>query len=310
LSSFGRQLRLLRQRRGFSLAELAERAEVARSYLSMMENDKVDQPPSKRIVARLEAALDAPAESLARLADWQRTPETIRSALRRSVEQAGRGARRPDGSLDLDRLLLEGPLASELAKLVHEPEPTSDQAPENPRPDAGEPNFETPTAGGVSAGLPPPGTPGRVPLINLVPAGTPGGFTDLDYPARVADQYLPRPPGLTDPDAFAARVTGESMSPDYRPGDLVFFSPLADTPDGADCFVRLEDEHDVTFKRVRFFEQPEGVAWIELKPLNPAFATRRVPRDAVALLARAVWSMRPLTGDCPGPGPGDEPDGR
>src|SRR5690606_20908214 len=88
-----------------------------------------------------------------------------------------------------------------------------------------------------------------VPLINKVAAGYPTDFTDLDYPARAADDYVPAP-GVDDPDAFAATVVGRSMEPEYREGDVVVFSPLADVSDGCDCFVRLEPDHESTFKRV------------------------------------------------------------
>jgi len=44
-------------------------------------------------------------------------------------------------------------------------------------------------------------------------------FTDLDYPLNVADEYTAAP-GLDDPQAFAARVVGDSMLP----------NPLSNTP--------------------------------------------------------------------------------
>ena len=62
----------------------------------------------------------------------------------------------------------------------------------------------------------------EVPLINKVAAGYPREFTDLAYPARVADEYV-RCPDLDDPDAFAARVVGDSMQPNYAEGDIVIF---------------------------------------------------------------------------------------
>ncbi|MEZ6319172.1 MAG: hypothetical protein R3B49_10555 [Phycisphaerales bacterium] len=76
--------------------------------------------------------------------------------------------------------------------------------------------------------------PAEVPVISMVSADGVGAFTDLGYPARVADEYV-RCPDLHDPDAFAARVVGDAMDPDYRPGDIVVFSPAA----GRDGRVRL-----------------------------------------------------------------------
>jgi hypothetical protein len=78
----------------------------------------------------------------------------------------------------------------------------------------------------------------------------------LDYPLNVADEYVACPE-LEDAQAFAARVVGDSMGPTYREGDVVVFSPAAAVTDGCDCFVRLEPDHETTFKRV-FFEGGDG----------------------------------------------------
>ena len=69
-------------------------------------------------------------------------------------------------------------------------------------------------------------TANAVPVINRVSAGYPRDFTDLGYPPRVADDYVSCP-DVSDRDAFAARVHGDSMVPKYREGDIVIFSPAA-----------------------------------------------------------------------------------
>ena len=129
-----------------------------------------------------------------------------------------------------------------------------------------------------------------MPLINKVAAGYPTDFTDLDYPAKAADDYVPAC-GVVDPDAFAATVVGTSMEPAYREGDIVVFSPLADVADGCDCFVRLEPDHESTFKRV--YLEEEGKT-IRLQPLNPSFASRLVGRAHVAGMYRAVLRISKL----------------
>ncbi|MGB0767502.1 MAG: S24 family peptidase, partial [Phycisphaeraceae bacterium] len=107
---------------------------------------------------------------------------------------------------------------------------------------------------------------------------------------RIADEYV-RVPDLADPDAFAARVIGDSMEPEYREGDIVVFSPARDVRDGVDCFARLEPDHESTFKRV-FFDHAHHA--IRLEPLNPDYPTRTVDREQVAGLFRAVWRMSRL----------------
>ena len=73
----------------------------------------------------------------------------------------------------------------------------------------------------------------------------------------VADEFVSCP-DVQDKDAFAARIHGDSMTPKYREGDIVIFSPSLSPKDGDDCFVRFEDGH-TTFKRV-FFESADGGA--------------------------------------------------
>lgn len=231
-TSFGPMLRGLRRGRGLTLHGLAGRVGVTPGYLSMIENQRVNNPPSMKVLVRLEAALSVCDSSLCKAAQWERTPEPIREQLERAQQIADRA----------------------------------------------------PTAATT------------VPLINKVAAGYPAGFTDLDYPARASDDVVIVPGytglhGGNDPDAFAATVCGNSMTPGYSEGDIVVFSPLADVIDGSDCFARLEPDHECTFKRV-FFECDESR--IRLEPLNPDYPTRTIDREQVAGLFRAVWRMSRL----------------
>ncbi|MBC7771596.1 MAG: S24 family peptidase [Pyrinomonadaceae bacterium] len=137
--------------------------------------------------------------------------------------------------------------------------------------------------------------PLEIPLINSVAAGYPKEFSDMGYPTRVADEYV-RAPDIHDSDAFAARVVGDSMSPEYREGDIVIFSPARPVKAGMDCFVRLERDQETTFKRV-YFEPGEGGeanGKIRLQPLNPAYAPQVMARELVAGLYAAVSVMRML----------------
>lgn len=236
---FGGLLRERRRAGGLTLCALADRVGVTPGYLSMIENARVNNPPSMKVLVRLEAALDVRDNALCRAAQWERTPESIRKQLTQARQQAGPST------------------THEVSKTMNITE---------------------------------------VPLINKVAAGYPSGFTDLGYPARISDDValVPGYTGLhggNDPDAFAASVCGDSMTPDYREGDVVVFSPLADVIDGCDCFARLEPDHECTFKRV-FFERDGQV--IRLEPLNKTYPVRTIDRADVAGLFRAVWRMSRL----------------
>ena len=128
-----------------------------------------------------------------------------------------------------------------------------------------------------------------IPIINKVSAGYPQDFTDLDYPVGIADEYISVPAELSDPNAFAVRVVGDSMEPKYREGDVVVFTPSAPVESGDDCFVRFAVtggpvDGEGTFKRV-FFDPDDR---IRLQPLNERYAPTFVNRDEVQRIFRAA----------------------
>ncbi|MBI1189070.1 MAG: helix-turn-helix domain-containing protein [Tepidisphaera sp.] len=280
---FGEQVRTRRQRAGLSLQDLAERIGCAKGYLSEIETGRRNAP-GEEMVRRFEEALGVLDGAMARAAALERGlaagGEALRDELSKGMEAAqawrrvATGVKRAGGVGTLDDLYRTGALA----KIVAEAEKHGGQEPLNPTP---------------SQGVTPIALPLEVPLINKVVAGYPREFTDLSYPARVADEYI-RCPDLNDPDAFAARVVGDSMQPNYREGDIVVFSPATPVKSGMDVFARLEPDHETTFKRV-YFEKPRGgEELIRLQPLNSKYPPRTLERERVAGLYAAVSVMRKL----------------
>jgi repressor LexA len=273
-AAFGRVVRERRLELGLSLATVAERVSCARSYLSAIETGR-RPAPSEEVLGRLELALSLESGTLRRHAEWSRTPPEIRADLARmraklSASNQLAALLASGEGCSLDELYRSGELGR-LVDLIR---------PESPGP--GEPRD----AGPVARAL-----PAEVPLINRVAAGYPQDFTDLGYPARIADEYV-RVPDLSDPDAFAARVVGDSMEPQYRQGDVVVFSPARKVEDGCDCFARLEPDHETTFKRVYFESGPGGAELIRLQPINNRYSPKTLPREQVAGLYRAVSVTR------------------
>lgn len=278
MRALGELIHELRLERGMTLSELAEATGSTKSYLSMIENHRVANPPSDDLLVSIEAALGVMDGRVCKAGDWERAPVAVRDQVQRLAGDAARGrdlaryiqdaaADRQGGGKNLDGLYRSGQLRRMIERTLGPGDTSREDGP------------AFPALGSEKMPM------HRIPLVNKVAAGYPGGFTDLDYPARVADDYLSCP-GLSDPDAFAASVVGESMMPDYREGDIVVFSPAADVLDGCDCFVRLEPDHETTFKRV-FFD--EDGALVRLQPLNPKFPPAVHARELVAGLYRAVW---------------------
>jgi repressor LexA len=276
----GQIVRETREQRGMTIARLSERAGVAKAYLSMIENHRV-APPSPRVLASLEQALGLHEGDLVAAAQWETAPPILKNTIahqHQAVDQAQQLAhwlldatsRKAGGGRNLDRLFRTG----ELRKRV---ESTLDEI-------TADPGDEQVIA------LPRRHVANKVPLINKVAAGYPADFTDLGYPARVADEYIGCP-DLHDPDAFATRVIGDSMLPEYREGDVVVFSPAAQVIDGCDCFARIEPDHRTTFKRV-FFEGTPRRRRVRLMPLNDIYPPQIYDREQVVGLYRAVWTLR------------------
>lgn len=308
---FGEAMRSWRKLRRMNLQQVADAAGCAKSYLSMIENGFKANPPSDELIARLEWAMRVPKGELLRLAHWQSTPAAVRrqieslearqkAAVARLRELLAHGTPGGDGGIGkapshvLDDLWRSGKLQELIEQLGGE-------GPGRPR----DTHEAVEREGPVSRIM-----PVEVPLINSVAAGYPTDFTDLGYPARVADSYV-RSPDIRDPDAFACRVVGDSMTPDYREGDIVVFSPARPVVSGSDCFVRLEPNHETTFKRV-FFEDAEGrtlepgrvraaagvpapdtpVTHIRLHALNSRYPSRVLAREEVSGLYVAVSVTR------------------
>lgn len=266
-----------RQQLGLSLGQLGDRVGCAKSYLSAIETGRKG-PPTAAIIERLESALGFEPGVLQRLASWDQTPSTVRADLtqlrrrdRQARELAGMLASSARDGVSLDELYASGTLRAAIDRVA--PDPRS--------------------APGGSINLGRSMLPMEVPVINKVTAGYPADFTDMGFPARIADEYI-RTPDLHDPDAFAARVVGDSMAPDYREGDIVVFSPAREIGDGADCFVRFEPDHESTFKRVYFQRDERGAELIRIQPINNKYPPRTVPREHVAGLYAAASVTRAI----------------
>lgn len=89
--TFGQSVKELRKERGVSQRELAKTVGIDYTYLSKIENDRME-PPSEDTIRRIAGALDASADDLlvladrfpSDLADDLKDTETI-GALRRSL---------------------------------------------------------------------------------------------------------------------------------------------------------------------------------------------------------------------------------
>jgi SOS-response transcriptional repressor LexA len=305
MEALGPKIRRQRRRLGLTLDDLAGRTGISKPYLSLIETGRVANPPSDEKLRKLEQTLGFTAGELITQAHLQRTPRDVRAVLQRLIETKGSsfrvqvqgpgkngtpatistsaGATATLNPIDLDDAYLSGvlqDLVDRSAGNIEEVTPAA--AP-----------VGNPHGNGTGDGQ--AQQPG-VPVINRVSAGYPRDFTDLSYPPRVADEYVSCP-DLNDRDAFAARVHGDSMTPKYREGDIVIFSPAQQPRDGDDCFVRFADGH-TTFKRVFFETGPDGNARVlRLQPRNEKYRPQVVPAEQVSGLYKAMYRYQRVDED-------------
>ena len=284
LAELGKRIRRQRQEMDMTLDDLAAATGISKPYLSNIETARLVGPPSSDKLAQIEKALAIPSGELIRIADWLRTPESIRLLMPENAASAL--PRHNSGAVDLDELL------------------------------GGRGSARSTKKPGTSAVNIPATTEHRypplvhIPLINRVAAGSPTEFTDLDYPVGIADAYIPapipdaqpnQPEASPKPEAgmFALRVEGDSMSPQYLPGDIIVLSSIDTPTDGDDCLIRLDEQGNfaTTFKRIYFVDAQGNPAsdasHVQLCPLNSRHAKRIVARENITSLYPAVWKITP-----------------
>lgn len=113
----------------------------------------------------------------------------------------------------------------------------------------------------------------RIPLIDYVQAGVWTAVADTFQPGDAEDWLL------TDLDlsgkAFALQIKGDSMRPDFNPGDRVIIDPDVQ-PQAGDFVVAKNGHEEATFKKYRVRgTDAMGNAVFELIPLNQDFETMR-----------------------------------
>lgn len=284
LEAMGPKIRRQRRRLGFTLDELAGKTKISKPYLSLIETGRVPNPPSDEKLRRLEQTLGFTPNELITQAHLHRTPKDVRAMLEKLMnggEEDGETGRRGDGEKQIEAAHAAGSLS---------PSPRPPVSPSSSLPL----NLDEAYVSGLlqemverSAGNVETMTADAIPVINRVSAGYPKDFTDLSYPRGVADDYVSCP-DLHDRNAFAARVHGDSMTPKYRQGDIVIFSPALAPREGDDCFVRFQDGQ-TTFKRVFFESGENGTSVLRLQPRNEKYRPQVVPSENVTGLYRAVY---------------------
>lgn len=125
-----------------------------------------------------------------------------------------------------------------------------------------------------------------LPLVGLAQAGDGGFFDDGGFPVGAGWDEVSFP-DVSDDKSYALEISGDSMLPVYRDGDVVIVSPAAPVRRGDRVVVRTQ-EGEVLAKELKR-RTPRTV---ELKSLNPAHPDRVFKAEDVAWIARIIWSSQ------------------
>ncbi|GAA6156444.1 S24 family peptidase [Pyruvatibacter sp. HU-CL02332] len=131
---------------------------------------------------------------------------------------------------------------------------------------------------------------GGIPVIGLAQAGTGGFFGDAGFPVGGAWERVDLPgasAGAGDENMYALEISGDSMAPVYRKGDIIVVSPAAAVRVG-DRVVAKTLDGEVMAKELR----AQNSKRIVLASLNPSFEDLEFKPSQIQWLARIVWARQ------------------
>ncbi len=124
------------------------------------------------------------------------------------------------------------------------------------------------------------------PLIGLAQAGEAGFFDDAGFAVGAGWDEIDLLAGA-DENSYALEISGDSMSPLYRDGDIVIVSPSAPVRRG-DRVVVKTTAGEIMAKELK----RQTARSIELRSINPAYPDRVISRDDLSWIARILWASQ------------------
>ena len=123
----------------------------------------------------------------------------------------------------------------------------------------------------------------RIPLLGYARAGAAGLFDEAGYPAgRGWDEI--EMPGIEEDGAYALKITGDSMEPAYRAGDIIIVAPAAAIRRGDRVVVKTRSGEVMAKLLLRHSSRRT-----ELRSLNDRHPDRTLAAAEIAWMARILW---------------------
>jgi phage repressor protein C with HTH and peptisase S24 domain len=125
-----------------------------------------------------------------------------------------------------------------------------------------------------------------IPLIGLAQAGKGGYFDDAGFPAGSGWDEVAFPM-VKDENAYALEVSGDSMEPVYRDGDVIIVSPNSPARRGDRVVVRTK-AGEVLAKILK----RQTMHTVELASFNQQHELITLPAEEIDWIARVVWASQ------------------
>jgi phage repressor protein C with HTH and peptisase S24 domain len=125
-----------------------------------------------------------------------------------------------------------------------------------------------------------------VPLIGFAEAGAGGYFDDGGFPVGKGWDEIAFP-AVNDENAYALEISGDSMLPAYRKGDVIIVSPAAPVRRGDRVVVKTKKGEVMVKQLTR-----KTAKNVELQSLNADHPDRNLAMADVLWIARIVWASQ------------------
>lgn len=125
-----------------------------------------------------------------------------------------------------------------------------------------------------------------VPLLGFAQAGAGGFFDDGGFPVGKGWDEVGLP-SVNDEHAYALEISGDSMKPAYRAGDVIVVSPGSPVRRGDRVVVKTR-KGEVMVKELK----RRTSKTLELASLNPSHPDRTLSPSDVEWIARIVWASQ------------------
>ena len=124
-----------------------------------------------------------------------------------------------------------------------------------------------------------------IPVIGFAKAGAKGFFDEEGYPQGDSwdEVHFPDFDAKQD-DVYALKISGDSMEPLYREGDILVVSPKPKVR-AKDRVVLKTSNGEIMAKEV----VKQNSSQVEIKSLNPSHENRKIPKKDITWMGRILW---------------------